>query len=166
MTQVWFGSDFHWGHKKIGQFRTPLVQSEVENRERIQKDWITNVNKHDDVYILGDFCFDMEITEQILDMPGQRKYLIRGNHDEFDLGVYAKYFTNIYGLKKYKEFWLSHAPIHPNELRGRPNLHGHVHFHSVEDKRYLNCCPENLWPLFGSSLISLDQIRAYYAAKT
>jgi calcineurin-like phosphoesterase family protein len=175
MTQVWFGSDFHWGHKNIGKFRAPFISSEEENRTRIQEDWKQQVGKRDDVYLLGDFCFDVEMMEQILDMPGQRKFLVRGNHDEFDLGVYAKYFHNIYGIKKYKDFWLSHAPIHPDELRGKINLHGHVHYASIckpfnpisdvtqeEDQRYFNCCPENLWLKFKSSLVSLDQIRKYY----
>lgn len=172
MTTTWFCSDLHWGHKNIGKFRTPLVSSERENRHRIKQEWKNLVNKKDDVYIVGDFCFDMEILPEILDMPGHKKYLVRGNHDTFDLGCYSKYFTNIYGLLKYKEFWVSHAPIHPCELRGKKNLHGHVHHASVRkstnsvddelDNRYLNLCPENLWPTFGSCLISIDMIRKYF----
>jgi len=166
MTTSWFCSDLHWGHKNISKFRNEFISSEEENRRVIQNDWKALVGKKDHVYILGDFCFDMELMDQLLDMPGERKYLIRGNHDEFDLGVYAKYFHNVYGLKKYKEFWLSHAPIHPNELRGKVNLHGHVHYATIDDPRYFNCCPENLWPKFKRSLVSLDQIRHEYTKQS
>lgn len=37
-----------------------------------------------------------------------------------------------------KKFWLSHCPLHPEELRGRLNIHGHVHTNSVRDQRYIN----------------------------
>jgi calcineurin-like phosphoesterase family protein len=49
----------------------------------------------------------------------------------------------VYGMvKKYKKIWLTHAPIHPKELRGKFNVHGHVHKQSLNDKRYLNVSME------------------------
>lgn len=159
MANVLFCSDLHFGHKNIGHFRTPCgVTSEGENRARIKRDWETRVTKRDIIYVLGDACFTMDTLEDFKSLPGT-KVLIRGNHDLLDTQAYLKHFQSVYGLFKYKEFWLSHAPIHPDELRGKVNLHGHVHFSSIKDKRYFNCCPENLWPNFGSSLISLDEIR-------
>lgn len=161
MSNIWFCSDLHIGHKKIGEFRSPAgVESELDNRTRIYNDWNASVTKRDIVYVLGDVCFDMELMEDFGALPG-KKILVRGNHDNFDTGVYLKYFKGVYGLLKYKEFWLSHAPIHPNELRGKVNLHGHVHFATVQDSRYFNCCPENLWLNFHSSMISLDELRKY-----
>ena len=161
MTTSWFCSDLHWGHKNIEKFRTPLISSEKENRKRIQDEWKLLVGKRDDVYVLGDVCFKIEHMEEFKDLPGARKWLVRGNHDQFDTQVYLKYFNGVYGLLKYKEFWLSHAPIHPNELRNKINLHGHVHYSTIEDERYVNCCPEYLWPTFGSALVSLDQLRKH-----
>lgn len=71
--------------------------------------------------------------------------LILGNHcrDKITMQEIVKHFDEVYSLYKYKEFWLSHAPIHPAELRGKYNLHGHVHFATLEDTRYFNCCLEN-----------------------
>ena len=172
MANVLFCSDLHFGHVNIGKFREPLgVSSEVENRERIKEDWRKKVTKRDIVYLLGDACFTQETLVDFATLPGI-KVLVRGNHDNLDTQVYMQYFDGVYGLLKYKEFWLSHAPIHPDELRGKVNLHGHVHFSSIRkpfnpvydtkqelDKRYFNCCPENLWPLVGSSLIALREIR-------
>lgn len=163
MTQVWFGSDFHFGHKNIAKFRTEVL-SEEENRNRIINDWKELVGKKDKVFLLGDIAFTMDVVGIFKELNGE-KVLVRGNHDELDTQVYLKYFSSVYGLRKYKEFWLSHPPIHPSELRNRVNLHGHVHYATVQDSRYFNCCPENLWKLTGKSLISLDQIRRIMETK-
>lgn len=155
MANVWFCSDLHFGHKGIERFRG---LTEEENRYRICHDWDNVVTKRDVVYILGDVCFTTETLHHIMKRPGL-KYLVRGNHDNFPNMMYSHYFENIYGLHKYKEFWLSHAPIHPDELRGKTNLHGHVHHSTLEDKRYFNCCPENLWKIKSRALINLQEIR-------
>lgn len=154
---VWFCSDLHFGHKNIQKFRHH-VTSEEDNRNKIKKDWKTLVTKRDDVYVLGDACFTMDTINDFQELPG-RKFLIRGNHDELDTQVYLKVFDSVYGLKRYKEFWLSHAPIHPDELRGKVNLHGHVHYSSINDNRYFNCCVENIYKMFDRSLIRLEEIR-------
>ncbi len=139
-----------------------FVSSEEENRTRIANEWKEVVSKRGIVYVLGDACFTMDTVDTFAELPG-KKILVRGNHDMLDTQVYLKYFDGVYGLLKYKEFWLSHAPIHPDELRGKVNLHGHVHFSSIKDSRYLNCCPENLWPAYGRSLIRLEEVRKLYS---
>jgi len=161
MSDVWFCSDLHLGHKNIGKFRAPLVNSTDENNDRIISEWCKYVTKRDVVFVLGDFCFDKELYDK-LELPGYRKYLIRGNHDRFQTSTHLKFFNEIEGLFKYKGFWLSHSPIHPDELRGKHNLHGHVHFNNVKDKRYFNCCPENLWPTYNRCLVSLDEVRKHF----
>lgn len=163
MANVWFCSDLHFGHKNIGGFRKDFISDEEDNRQRICQEWRDVVTKRDDVYVLGDACFTMETVETFDTLPG-RKFLIRGNHDRLDTQVYLKYFHSVEGILKYKEFWLTHAPVHPNELRGKVNLHGHVHFNTVDDDRYFNCCPENLWPKYGRALVSLEEIRKHYAS--
>lgn len=154
---VWFCSDLHFGHSNISKFRLH-VESEEDNRKRIIEDWHKCVSKKDDVYVLGDAAFTMETVKEFGDLKG-RKRLIRGNHDQLDTQVYLKYFEGVYGLYKYKEFWLSHAPIHPRELRNRVNLHGHVHYDTIPDPRYFNCSVENIFALKNRSLITLDEIR-------
>lgn len=162
MTTSYFCSDLHFGHKNIGKFRAYLgLDTEEKNRNKIKEDWISLVTKRDRVYVLGDAAFTMDTVSDFQDLPGE-KILIRGNHDELDTQVYLKYFTHVFGIKKYKEFWLTHAPIHPNELRNRINLHGHVHQATIPDPYYFNCCPENLLPNFGKCLVSLDDIRKHF----
>lgn len=156
---VYFTSDLHFGHKNIQKFRT-FISSEEENRNLIKNFWNKHLSKRDDIYVLGDACFTMDTVKDFSSLPG-RKFLIRGNHDRLDTQVYLKYFHSVEGLLKYKEFWLSHAPIHENELRGKVNLHGHVHYSSIQDNRYFNCCVENLMLLFNKPLISLEDLRKY-----
>jgi calcineurin-like phosphoesterase family protein len=157
MTNIWFTSDLHFGHKNIQKFRLEVESSE-HNEQRIILDWNNKVTKRDIIYVLGDAAFTMESVHLFSTLPGT-KILIKGNHDKLDTQVYLKYFKSVEGLLKYKEFWLSHAPIHPNELRGKVNLHGHVHYASIDDSRYVNMSVENLWSLGYNSLISLDEVR-------
>lgn len=157
MADVWFCSDLHFGHKKIGEYREHVFDEE-ENRYLIMRDWKEHVTKRGVVFVLGDAAFTMDTVQCFGELPG-RKILIRGNHDLLDTQVYLKYFESVYGLFRYKEFWLSHAPIHPDELRGKVNLHGHVHYHTVLDNRYFNCCVENMYQLKKRSIMSLDEIR-------
>jgi len=174
VSNVWFCSDLHFGHKNIEKFRIFIVD-EQDNRETIKAHWNDRVSKRDTVYVLGDAAFTMDAVQDFGTLPGQ-KVLVRGNHDTLDTQVYLKYFKSVEGLLKFKEFWLSHAPIHPDELRGKINLHGHVHYQSIRksfnpmvdvkqelDNRYFNCCVENLRSVFQSSLVSLDQLRKHLA---
>lgn len=161
MSNIWFCSDLHFGHNNIQKFRKH-VTSEEDNRQRILDDWNNLVTKRDTVYVLGDACFTMDTIDSFADLKGE-KYLIRGNHDKLNTSVYLKHFKEVYGLLKYKEFWLSHAPIHPNELRDKVNLHGHVHYETVKDSNYFNCCVENIYALKGRSMITLDEIRKILA---
>ena len=40
-------------------------------------------------------------------------------------------------LFSYKNFWISHCPIHQQEIRGRiANIHGHLHNAILDDIRY------------------------------
>lgn len=164
MSNVWFCSDLHFGHKNIQKLRSEFISSEEENRKKIKIDWEQTVKPKDVVYCLGDACFTLDTLSDFGELPGI-KCLIRGNHDLLADKEYSKYFTVLPGLYKYKEFWLSHHPIHPDELRGRINLHGHVHYDSITkesgelDEGYFNCCCEPLWRLKGRCLISLDEIR-------
>ena len=62
-----------------------------------------------------------------------------------------KHINSFCGMSKYKDktfggIFLTHCPIHPNELDYRVsfNIHGHVHENSIKDKRYINVCMENV----------------------
>ena len=144
MANVWFTSDLHLGHKNIHKFRTDF-ESEEHHRAIIKENYHSVVTKRDKVFFLGDVAFTQETLEDVSTWVAEKKVLILGNHcrDKISMQEIIKYFDEVYSLLKYKEFWLSHAPIHPAELRGKYNLHGHVHFANLDDPRYFNCCLEN-----------------------
>jgi len=124
-------------------------------------DWVLdNVNKRDTLILCGDICFDEEALRIVGSLPG-RKVLIKGNHDLKKHPDYPKVFDQVHGLYRYKHCWLSHAPIHPEELRGKINVHGHVHFETLKDTRYQNVCVENNMKLFGTPCVGWEDMIEY-----
>lgn len=157
MSNVWFLSDTHLDHANITKFRVNFKSVEEHNAV-IKENYHKFVTKRDLVFFLGDICFSREALNDMGSWVGAKKVLICGNHD-LERGITMTDLCNtydaVYSLYKYKNMWLSHAPIHPNELRGKMNLHGHVHFATLDDDRYFNCCLENT----NYAPISLDEIR-------
>lgn len=167
MSNVFFISDLHFGHRAIVEFGriTGTVyrtgDNYLENMHHIITQWNSVVTKRCRVFVLGDTAFTEEGFEALKELKGD-KILVRGNHDDnFSTKQWLEVFNDVLGLHKYKEFWLSHAPIHSMELRGKRNIHGHVHFNSIRnmhgdfDKRYINVCCEAI----GETPVSLSQIR-------
>lgn len=150
MSEVFHVGDLHFGHKNIQKFRPTvggiLVANELEHRETIIHLWNATVTKRDVVWLHGDVLFDVTLLHHLGRLNGN-KNLILGNHD-IQLKDW-KYFNKVCGFEKYKGSWLSHCPIHPAELRGKLNIHGHVHYATITtadgeiDKRYFNCSLEN-----------------------
>lgn len=155
MSNVLFFGDLHAGHKNITKYRTDF-RDEQDHFEYCEIEYHKRVTKRDKCIFTGDAVFSLERLEQIAKWKGQ-KVLIVGNHDTDNLTMkqLCDAFDDVKSLVKYKEFWLSHAPIHPDELRGKFNIHGHVHNKSIKDKRYFNTSLENI----GYRPISLFEIR-------
>jgi len=149
MSRVYFIGDLHFGHTNVHKFRPLLerfgvpIQSEQEHREEIIYRWNRVVGKRDKVYVMGDAAFTKEGLLSIEDLTGS-KVLVRGNHDLLNASEYLQYFDDVVGLHRYKKFWLSHCPIHPTELRGRRNIHGHCHNGGPDGADYFNTCLEHI----------------------
>lgn len=158
-----FCADPHLGHKNIANFRH-FVKSSEDNTAQFLAEANKKLHKRSITYFLGDVAFDND-SLGIIDRLQGRKILVKGNHDDSTSTKFqALVFDEIYGLFKYKKFWLSHAPIHPAELRGKVNLHGHVHNATVRrfgfiDRRYMNLCPD----VTGQYFMSLDEVRSKLA---
>lgn len=149
MSNIFFISDLHLGHKRILEFSPCRGGSTIEEHNQwLIEQWNSVVKKGDLVWVLGDVAFGTEPLKLLEKMNGY-KNLVRGNHDKLDTQTYLKYFNHVYGLVKKYNFWLSHAPIHEGSLRDRVNIHGHVHSNSVKtggqlDLRYFNVSVEAL----------------------
>lgn len=138
---VWFTSDLHLGHERVAPDRgfTTIAEHDWQIIENINK----VVNKRDKLFILGDFAFTDKGFQQAYDLRCQNIELILGNHDVYPTNKYRKIVQKIHGFRGYKSFWLSHCPIHPNEMRKKTgNLHGHIHkfgdTDEITDPRYFN----------------------------
>lgn len=159
MSKVWISSDWHLGHKNIHKFRCkergfPFQFNNEEEHSQWLTDWVrSNVKKRDTLYLLGDIAFNEDAIKLVGTLPG-RKVLIKGNHDAIKSDLYPKVFDQVHGLLRYKHSWLSHAPIHPVELRGKVNFNGHVHDKTLPDtENYQNVCVEELMKIFGTPLV-------------
>ena len=169
LMSVYFTSDPHLGHKNISKF-CPWVESTKQRNDMFFEQWQKTIKKRDIVYMLGDVAFDIESLQDLSKLPG-RKILIKGNHDDYlHTLCQAQVFEQIHGIISYKGFWLSHAPIHPQEMRKRTaNIHGHTHDKivmnahlGIPNPMYVNVCIDHLYPTTGKMFMSLDEVRAKF----
>lgn len=126
MSNVWFIGDIHGGHRNVHKFRKQF-DSEEDHFRHVKDNFHKVVKKRDKVFFMGDTAFTLERLQDISTWVCGRKVLICGNHDtdHLPMKVLCEYFDEVYSLYKWHEFWLSHCPIHPDELRGKVNIHGH-----------------------------------------
>lgn len=108
-----------------------------EHEGAIINEWFDKVTEKDIIYMLGDIAFDERSVLEIGRWPG-RKRICLGNHDQENAALWlAAGFEKIFGLHCYvrsgfKKAWLSHAPVHPHELRNKKSIHGHVHYGTIQ----------------------------------
>lgn len=155
---VFFTSDWHIGHTFAARHRG--FSSLDEHDMTIIENTNSLVGKRDKLYILGDVCFAMNRMPLFHLLKVREIEMIFGNHDKFNVQVYLKYFNKIHGFYKYKGAFLSHCPIHPQELyRVSGNIHGHIHNNfrtkPLEDSRYFNVNVD----LNGFKPVSFDTIK-------
>lgn len=165
---TFFISDLHLGHKKILELSPKRGGTNIEEHDDwIIESWNSVVGKNDMTWTLGDVAFSELSLAKVAKLNGHKK-LCRGNHDNLTTSTYLKYFNNVYGIVKQNGFWLSHAPIHTQELRGLKCVHGHTHHRMIQfigmdadclfskvDDRYINVCVEKL----NGVPISIDQLK-------
>ena len=146
MGRVFIISDPHFDNNNIIKFSGDYRSGDTsrEHDEWLIKQWNSVVTKRDMVWVLGDIFFskDLEYFDYCFNSLLGEKKLVMGNHDQLKTEQYLRHFNKIYGIVRYRQTWLSHAPVHPLQLRGMKNCHGHVHHKTIEDNNYINCCVE------------------------
>lgn len=142
MSEKWFISDTHFGHRGIityeAKFR-PFTTIEEHDEELIKR-WNEVVKDDDKVFHLGDFCMNQGAVQTAKRLKG-RKVLVMGNHDSFKPEKYLEAgFIKLCGALQYENLMLTHVPIHPQQLEYRffANVHGHLHSKKLPDWRFLN----------------------------
>ena len=166
MSNVLVVADLHLGHRTIlrhaaeaGAYRGGTTVAE-HDAWVIERCLSAGPNKRTMWWLLGDIAMDLATLPLLDALPG-RKRLVAGNHDLFPTAVYLRHVEWVGGTIKKYGLWFSHAPMHPEELRGLSNVHGHCHHHTLrDDPRYLNCAIE--W-LPDNRPLTLEQIRTRFA---
>lgn len=165
MSKLYFTSDLHLGHKNIYKHRPRF--SSMEEHDEFMFKLLESLTKHDKLFILGDFLFDCNNFELYIERLSRLPYritLILGNHDSNR--IYSLLPPNItlqLPLCNYKALWLSHCPIHPQEMRGRlGNIHGHLHNEVINDSNYFNVNID----VNNYQFVELTTIKAYFSKST
>ena len=166
MSKNYLLADTHFGHNDISKkFRTEF-NSDEEHNETIHNNILSCAGKRNHLWLLGDIAFGQEQFRKLWEysLEFQSVNVVLGNHDHKDLTEFCiRHGINVYGFVKKWGYWLSHCPIHPQELYRGKNIHGHVHTNTVhdvvdrefEDKRYFNVSCENV----GYKPISLQEVK-------
>ena len=152
MSKVYVISDLHLGHKNVTAWAKGSRQGDTvdEHNEWLVDSINSVVTKRDTLWILGDIAWNNTYLKLLGEIKGYKKLLL-GNHDNMKVQEYMKYGRIMPGLVRYKGFWMSHAPLHQDELRMHRNIHGHTHNKNMvlddgvtEDTRYINVSVEAL----------------------
>lgn len=147
MSERWFISDTHFGHRGILKYEgenRPYSDLQ-EHDEALIKNWNELVKPDDKVYHIGDFCLNRKSLEVAKRLMG-RKILIMGNHDVFRTEEYLEAgFERVCGALQFENLILTHIPVHTNQVEHRffANVHGHMHSRKIDDWRYLNVSVEH-----------------------
>lgn len=149
MSTVYFISDLHLYHAGILEFQgfyraAVMGVSTIEDHDNmLHKNIVDGTTKRDIIYILGDLGNHCVAYDLMKAVKGEIR-LVLGNHDKHThIPDYASLpNVTIYPPHKYKGYWITHIPIHPIELWGKKNIHGHVHSHNVKDEMYINVSVE------------------------
>ncbi len=101
----------------------------------------SQIGSDDLVFILGDLAHNQYYYDKYIPKLNGKKVLVLGNHD---LNLFMEncinHFEEVAGIIYWGGYVFSHCPIHPSELRGCHNIHGHTHKSLVRDDRYINSC--------------------------
>jgi calcineurin-like phosphoesterase family protein len=86
MSNLFFTSDHHFGHKNIIKFSNRPFENVNEMDEVMIQRWNEKVQPDDEVYHLGDLAFRSKGSiKKVLDRLNGKIYLIKGNHEKLAL---------------------------------------------------------------------------------
>jgi len=133
MSQVRFIGCLHFGHEWMAKHRG--FQDSYYHDEHLIDYWNRTVHKKDLTYILGDITMEKPDFYYKLTMLNGRKKVILGNHDKGKhIPELLKYVETVEGMEHYKGYWLTHCPVHPQELTFvHGNIHAHIHEMSIPE---------------------------------
>ncbi len=130
-------SDLHFGHENVIKFDGRPFDTVEEMDAALIENWNSVVDKSDEVYVLGDFCWstDRKKWSDLIDKLNGSIHLIKGNHDVKKMPKETKLkFASITDYKEINDngrrVIMSHYPIPFYRSDYNENiyhLYGHVH---------------------------------------
>lgn len=159
-----FIADLHLGHNNISKHR-PIFQNTKHNDLYFIKLLYATIRPKDTTYFLGDIIFDEKYLNTIGSLPG-KKVLILGNHctERQHISDLVCVFDDIHSSFKLSELILTHVPSHPQELRGKKCVHGHLHNEHVHDQNYVNVSVDSHFMKY--NIRTLEEVRKEFNSKT
>lgn len=142
--KTWIVSDTHFGHTNIVGF----CHRPEDHDQIIMEEWARYVPDDATVLHLGDLCWRGNAWFKNMIAPhltGERKLLIRGNHDKGRYSFYrqsgfklVRPFSIFYQTESaYTEVSFSHYPVEGVVPEGHLHLHGHIHNNGYERDRFV-----------------------------
>ena len=154
MPETFIISDQHYGHANALTFKksdgSPLrdFSSAEEMNEHMVHCHNSVVRPQDKVIFLGDVAINKKYLGILRRLNGKKK-LIMGNHDIFDMYLYAEHFYDMKAYRVFDKHIMSHIPVHKSSIgRFVANVHGHTHSEKVlledgtVDPHYIAMCVE------------------------
>lgn len=151
MSKTYLISDYHFGHANVLKFENNLRAkvlgvSDIEQHDTMLRDrTCSTLNKRDTLWILGDNGDTDTTVKLITECKAANIRYIPGNHDSFShietIGSIPK--VKVTGITSKSGYWITHAPIHSMELRGKLNIHGHTHSKVLRNMNYVCVSIEN-----------------------
>ena len=138
MENIWFTSDFHFGHAQSFIYEKRGFYSVEEMNESIVDNWNKMVRPQDIVYCLGDICLGVKDQSiKYFNRLNGEFYAIWGNHDtpkflDDNAKICDGWYANIITYKKIN-IYLSHYPTITSNFDDKGfkrhviNFHGHTH---------------------------------------
>lgn len=134
---IYFTADTHFYHSNIIRLSNRPFKDIDEMNHMLIRNWNSYITNNDEIYILGDFIYkgNGKQANALLSRLHGKKYLIKGNHDNFlndpnfDITLFE--WVKDYYVLDYKKikFVLFHYPIleWAGYFRNSIHLYGHVH---------------------------------------
>jgi len=134
-------ADTHLGHQRVLEMCNRKFSSIEEHDDAIIDKINSNVDVHDRLFVLGDFCWGNE-ESWFTKIRCKNCHLIFGNHDKAKLGKLFKTADDVLEIKlQDHKLFLSHYPhaYWPSSHYGSLHIYGHVH--SQREETLDRCFP-------------------------
>lgn len=124
MADIWFTADNHFGHDNIIDHCSRPWKTAQLMDEAMLEIWNQYVRPRDTVYVLGDFCWEInyDVVMNFQKKLHGNKVFLKGNHDHW-FNRERRYMHR--KMIDHVQIWMCHYPLRtwPNGI----NVHGHCH---------------------------------------